>query len=499
MQKSEFHPSEVPAKPGVYVYRDRFGKVIYVGKAANLRRRMSSYFQPSRVARADAKLRSLINSISDWSYEVVRTEEEALILESRLIKDFAPHYNVLMRDDKRYLLLKIDWSEKFPTLKLARLKKNDGAQYFGPFPKGGALRMTLDFLLAHFGLRACRDSEPDEETRKRCIKRIVKDCCAPCVGAVTPEEYRGRVEQTVSVLRGDIGELTAAVREKMAAAAAAQHFEKAAHFRDVLTNLETVFGRRNRVFERPELPGAAPGPAAVEALGEALGLARAPDRIIGFDISNILGKLAVASLVAFKGGRPDRENYRRFRIRTVHQSDDFAMMHEVLIRHFGRLLEEGRPLPDLVMVDGGKGQLSSAIDALVEIGCPPLPVIGLAKRNEEIYLPGRGEPVVLDRHNPALRMLQALRDEAHRFAITYHRELRNRRIEQSRLDEIPGIGEIRKRQLLRAFGSVRELRRATPDEISEKVPGFGEALAEKLLAALDRHPAPPAPAPEPGE
>ena len=185
------------------------------------------------------------------------------------------------------------------------------------------------------------------------------------------------------------------------------------------------------------------------------------------------------------------KNYRRFRIRTVHQSDDFAMMHEVLVRHFGRLLEEKRPLPDLVMVDGGKGQLSSAIDALIEIGCPPLPVIGLAKRNEEIFLPGRSEPVVLDRHDPALRMLQALRDEAHRFAITYHRELRNRLIEQSQLDEIPGIGAVRKRQLLRAFGSIRDLRRATPEEIAEKIPGFGETLAEKLLAALARNAAAP--------
>ncbi len=484
MQRSDFHPSEIPPKPGVYVFRDRFGKVIYVGKAANLRRRMSSYFQPSRLKRADAKLRSLVNSIDDWNYEIVRTEDEALILESRLIKDFAPHYNVLMRDDKRYLLLKVDPREKFPTLKLARLKKPDGAQYFGPFPKGSALKMTLEFLLAHFGLRACRDSEPDGETRKRCLKRIVHDCCAPCIGAVTPEEYRNRLDRALAVLHGDIGEVTALVRQKMGEEAAAQRFEKAAHLRDVLTNLETVFGRRNRAFERPELPDATPGGAAVAALGKALGLARPPDRIIGFDISNILGKLAVSSLVAFKGGKPDRANYRHFRIRTVHQSDDFAMMRETLIRHFGRLLEEKRELPDLVMVDGGKGQLSAAIDALIEIGCPPLPVIGLAKRNEEIYLPGRSDPIVLDRHNPALRMLQALRDEAHRFAITYHRNLRNRRIEQSRLDEIPGIGDNRKKQLLRAFGSLRELRKASPAEIAERVPGIGELLARKILDTL---------------
>lgn len=491
MRKNEFHPSEVPARPGVYVYRDWTGKVIYVGKAANLRKRMSSYFQPSRVIRADAKLRSLINSIEEWSFEVVRTESEALILESRLIKEYAPYYNILMRDDKRYLLLKLDRGEKFPTLKLARIRKNDGAQYFGPFPNGGALRMTLEFLLAHFGLRACRDSEPNEETRKRCLKRIVKDCCAPCIGAVSPEEYRERVEKTVAVLEGNVGEVTEIIRTRMAGAAAAERFEKAAHLRDVMANLEAVFGKRNRIFLRPELPGSSPGDEAVAALGRVLGLEHPPSHIIGFDISNILGKLAVASLVAFRDGRPDRDNYRRFKIRTVHQSDDFAMMHEVLVRHFGRLLEEKRPLPDLVMVDGGKGQLSSAVDALVEIGCPPLPVIGLAKRNEEIYLPGRSEPVVLDRHDPALRMLQALRDEAHRFAISFHRELRNKLIEQSMLDEIPGIGEIRKRQILRAFGSLRALRKASPEEIAGKVPGIGAEIAGKVHDALHKRTEPP--------
>ena len=480
MHRSEFHPSDVPPKPGVYVFRDRFGKVIYVGKASNLRRRMSSYFQPSRMMRADAKLRSLINSIEEWSCETVRSEDEALILESRLIKDFAPHYNVLMRDDKRYLLLKLDRREKFPTLKPARIRKNDGAQYFGPFPQGSALKFMLEFLLARFGLRACRDSEPNEETRKRCLKRIVHDCCAPCTGAISAEAYRQRVEEAVAVLNGDIAPLCAELKRQMAAAAAEEKYEKAARLRDVQINLESVFGRRSRIFLHPELPGAAPGPAAVLALGRVLGLSHPPDRIIGFDISNILGRLAVASLVAFRGGRPDRANYRRFRIRTVHQSDDFAMMHEVLVRHFGRLLEEGRPLPDLVMVDGGKGQLGAAIDALVEIGCPPLPVIGLAKRNEEIFVPGRAEPIRLDRHDPALRMLQALRDEAHRFAITYHRELRNKRIEQSRLDEIPGVGPNRKREILRAFGSVAALRKASADEIAERVPGLGEALAARI-------------------
>ena len=477
----EFHPSEVPAKPGVYVFRDRFGTVIYVGKARNLRRRLSSYFQPSRLRTADPKLRSLINSIASWSFETVRTEDEALILESRLIKSYAPHYNILMRDDKRYLLLKIDHSERFPTLKLARIKKPGKFEYFGPFPKGSALHSTLEFLLSYFGLRACRTSEPAAETRKRCLKRIIKDCCGPCTGEVSEAEYRERLSRTLSILHGDLSEIREELRRLMIENAAEQRFEKAARYRDVLENLEAVFGRRNRTFERPELPETAPGKSGVESLRQALGLSRLPEHIIGFDISNILGTLAVASLVDFKHGRPDRSSYRRFRIKTVDQSDDFAMMAEVLRRHFSRLLEHGLKLPDLVMVDGGKGQLSAAVDALIAVGTPPLPVIGLAKRNEEIYLPGRSEPVVLSRHDPGLRLIQALRDEAHRFAVSYHRELRNKRIEHSLLDEVPGVGDVRKKELLRAFGSIRNLKKATAAEIAERVPGIGESVAQKVL------------------
>ena len=185
----EYHPSEIPPQPGVYMFRDRFGKVIYVGKARDLRRRLGNYFQPSRRRTGDAKLRSLINSIAEWSYTVVRTEDEALLLESQLIKTYAPYYNILMRDDKRYLLLKVDLSEKFPTISLARLKKPDNARYYGPFPHGSALKMTREFLLSHFGLRGCKTDDPDEETRKHCLKKLVKDCCAPCTGKISQEEF----------------------------------------------------------------------------------------------------------------------------------------------------------------------------------------------------------------------------------------------------------------------------------------------------------------------
>ena len=482
--RNEFHPIDIPAKPGVYVFRDRFGQVIYVGKARNLRRRMSGYFQPSRVKTADPKLRSLIHSIAHWSIEVVKSEDEALILESRLIKAYAPHYNILMRDDKRYLLLKIDWSEKFPTLTLARIEKPGNFQYFGPFPQGSALKSTLEFLLARFGLRACRTSAPNEDTRKHCLKRVVHDCCAPCIGKVDEAGYREKLNAALQVLNGNFSDLKAELEEKMRQAALDQDFEKAAKYRDIAGNLEAVFGRKNRNFKTPELPGRMPGMPAVNALAERLGLETPPRHIIGFDISNILGKFAVASMVVMKDGKPDRQHYRRFKIRTVHQSDDFAMMAEVIKRHFSRLLENNIPLPDLVMVDGGKGQLSSAIAALIEINCPPLPILGLAEKNEEIYLPGKSDPVVLSRHDPALQILQALRDEAHRFAITYHRSLRNRQIERSLLDDIPNVGPARKKALLRTFGSVSGIRKASPGELAEKIPGLGLDLAERISAVL---------------
>lgn len=482
--RREFHPSDLPHRPGVYVFRDRFDRVIYIGKASDLRRRVSSYFQPSRVARADAKLRSLIHSIDDWSFQTVRNESEALILESRLIKEYAPHYNVLMRDDKRYPLLKIDLRERFPTLKLARIRKDDHACYFGPFPHGGALRDTLDFLLTHFRLRTCRDSFPTEETRRRCLKRIIRDCSAPCTGAVSEAEYRRLTDRVMQVLSGDIGELSGAIREKMLGASADGDFEKAARYRDVLTNLETVFGGRNRSFERPKLPSAPDGPEAVRSLQRTLGLSAYPVWMVCFDNSNLLGTFAVSSLVSFLDGRPDRANYRRFKVRTVTQADDFGTMKEIVARYFGRLLRERRGLPDLVVVDGGRGQLSAALDALIAVGCPPLPVIGLAKRNEEIFLPGRTEPLRIDRHEPSLRLLQAIRDESHRFAISYHRKLRQERLEQSLLDDIPDIGKQRKMQLLRAFGSVRAIRRVGADEIAERIPGFGKKLSQKVVDFL---------------
>jgi len=483
--KAQFRPGAVPAQPGVYVYRDRFGNVIYVGKAANLRRRMSQYFQPSRQAKADPKTRSLLNSIATWEYYEVKSEEEALILETRLIKEYAPRYNVLMRDDKRFYLLKINPRENFPRLRLTRLRKDDGALYYGPYPRATALREAVEFLNRHFGLRVCHSDSPDATDYQHCQAGTIRDCSAPCVGKETPEGYRQRLEAVAKVFDGNIAPLVDMLKERMVKASIAMQFEQAAKWRDVIATLEEAFGHRGRSFRFASLPSAS-GEEAVKDLQAALQIPGMPKMIEAFDISNIGGTLAVASMVCFVDGRPSRSRYRRFRIRTVDHSDDFAMMHEAVTRCYRRRLDEQRPLPDLIMIDGGKGQLSSAVKALVEVGCPPLPVIGLAKKHEEIFLPGRSEPIVIDHSRPALRLLQAVRDEAHRFAISYHRELRQKRLQESLLDEIPGIGEERKKALLTTFGSVRELRKATAEEIAARVPGLGLKISETICCILHK-------------
>ena len=483
-----FHPGDIPAKPGCYIYRDVFGKVIYVGKAANLRRRMSQYFQPSRETRADPKLRSLINSIETWECITVNSEEESLLLESRLIKEYAPKYNVLLRDDKRMPLLKIDRSEKFPHPKLTRLRKDDSCLYYGPFPNGGALKQTLVFLSRYFGLRTCTHAEPGQEEYSHCLAGTVRDCCCPCVGKVSEEEYESRVDALIDLLNGNTDEITAVLDTKMREAAAKCDFEKAALFRDIAKNIESLYGVRTRTFPNAHLPELADGEAAVRDLQQALKLKTPPETMICFDNSNISGTLSVASMVCFKGGRPNKNAYRRFRIRTVEGANDFAMMREIITRHFSRLLNEQLPFPDLMIVDGGKGQLSYAVDALVALHCPPFPVIGLAKRNEEVFIPGYSEPILIDKTRPALKLLQAIRDESHRFAITYHRALRMRTIRNSILDEIPCIGEVRKQALLKAFGSVTRLRKAAPELIAERVEGIGLNTAVQIADYLKKHP-----------
>ncbi|MDT8392173.1 MAG: excinuclease ABC subunit UvrC [Lentisphaeria bacterium] len=482
--RSEFRTQDIPMAPGVYVFRNSSGRVIYVGKAKNLRKRVSTYFQPSRLKTADPKLRGLINSVAAFEVLPVKSESEALLLESRLIKEYNPHYNVMMRDDKRFLLIAVDIRDPFPRAVLTRLKKDDGRLYFGPFPRSEAVRQTIRYLSGHYGVRMCAPRIPDEDTLKHCMDSVMRTCSKPCDGSVSRDGYLARVNQFIDALRGHIKEVEEALTKDMAAFAAVQKYEDAARTRDILENIRYCAKvERQRSFERAVIP---PGESNVRVLQKELGLSRPPAWIECFDISNISGTLAVASMVCFKEGKASKKDYRRFRIKTVEGSDDFGMMYEVIGRRYGRLTEEKKALPDLVVVDGGKGQLSAAIRALRDHGVAPIPIMGLAKKREEVFLPGRGDPLIIDRGSPALRLLQAARDEAHRFAVAFHRELRRKRVADSVLSEVEGIGETRRRQLLREFGSVARLKGKTARQIAERVPGIGLTIAQSLVDTLKK-------------
>lgn len=477
---------ELPDQPGCYIMRDRRGRIVYVGKAASLRKRVQSYFRQAALRRADPKLRGLIKSVGDLEILVARTEAEALLTESRLIKDYKPRYNVDWRDDKRFLLLRGDPTEPFPRLKVCRIHRNDGAVYFGPFPSSGATRATLDFAEKKFGLRKCAPRLPNKETYRHCLNDIVRFCSAPCVGKVSAEAYRARFEQALAFLRGEKPALLRELREDMQAAATKLDFERARTLRDTLLSLQAVVRQKARVVRPPELKKE-DAKAGVHELGRLLGLRRPPRTIEAYDISNISGTLAVAGMVCCVDGTAQRNRYRRFRIRMVAGSDDPAMMAEVVGRRFSRLRDAAADLPDLVLVDGGMTQVRAAQRVLWGLGIRNVPVAGLAKRYEELYWKGGQRPLRLPPSSAALRVLQRLRDEAHRFAITYHRHLRQRRMRESVLDDIPGIGAKRKRLLLQHFGSVRRLAAASPEAVAA-VPGIGAATAALIIASLHRDP-----------
>ena len=542
----------LPHKPGIYLMRDRFGTVIYVGKARDLRKRVSQYFQASRRMGWDLKFQALVDAIHDFDFHIVRSEPEALLLEGKLIKEFHPRYNVSFRDDKRFLLLKVNLNDPIPRFTLTRIKQDDGARYFGPFPNSGALRSTLALVRRQYHLRGCRPLTPNERDYKHCLYAHLKYCTAPCIANVTREQYLDQVNAACEFLEGQCEEMQERLGEEMKKAAAAQDYEKAAELRDLLTDLRRTTKKVNRFERLPySLPQAIDPERDLAELGDVLGLPGPPERIEGFDISNISGTFKVASLVSFRNGRPDRSNYRKFRIKTVEGQDDFASVAEVVRRRYTRLLneakavdrktnEQGRPeaeqgaavpqelqrmvddvgaavrgrssrsvmadaaardvqghkapgqllsrgksnLPDLILIDGGKGQLGAACAELEKLGLRHIPVIGLAKEFEEIYRPGDKEPLRLPHETGALKLLQRVRDESHRLANTYNAALRLRKISESILDEFPNIGEKRKAALLKKFGSVQRIRMATVEKIAE-VPGFGGKAAAELKAFLD--------------
>jgi excinuclease ABC subunit C len=487
---------QLPHKPGVYLMKDRFGTVIYVGKARDLRQRVGSYFQASRRRGWDLKFNALVDAIHDLDIFPVRTEPEALLLEGKLIKEYQPRYNISFRDDKRFLLIKINLNDPIPRFLLARVRQEDGARYFGPFVHSASARHTLTLARRKFNLRGCRPFTPGAEDYKHCLYGHLKYCTAPCIGNVSQEDYRRQAAAACEFLDGQTGEMERELEDEMKKAAAAEDFEKAAQYRDALDDLRRTTEKPRKFPRIPyNLPVALEPQRDVAELARALELPANPARIEGFDISNISGTFAVASLVAFREGKPDRSNYRRFRIKTVAGQDDFASMAEAVRRRYARVLREQKEgaatgPPDLIVIDGGKGQLNAAVAELERLGLSTVPIIGLAKEHEEIYRPGVSEPLCLSHDSGALKLLQRVRDESHRFANTYNAQLRLKKLSESILDEFPGIGQQRKAVLLKKFGSVQRLRLATVEAISA-VPGFGGKAAVELKKFLEARTATP--------
>ncbi|MGQ0712436.1 MAG: excinuclease ABC subunit UvrC [Gemmatimonadaceae bacterium] len=588
--------AHLPESPGVYLWKDAEGTVLYVGKAKRLRSRVRSYLGAD-VAES-LKTAALLRQLADVDTIVVPSEAHALILEANLIKEYKPRFNITLRDDKSYPYIKVTVREVFPRVFVTRRVVNDGARYFGPYTDVGAMRRALNVVKRIFTVRSCNYDMPTEMPERPCLDFFIKRCKAPCVLLQTREEYRTMIDEVVLFLEGRSDEVTRRVRERMDDASAHLDFERAAELRDVLVHLERMeepkvvlrvaggdrdvigFARdgedacvailrvrdgkllardhtfvdhiegepdaallaaylagsylasRERApevlvpfeFEDRELMQESLRPTSIHIpqrgprrelvdlaeqnarhlleelkltsleteeratnpvyeLAREVGLERLPRALVCFDISTAQGTDTVGSMVWFENARARRAEYRKFRLKTVEGTDDFASMREVVTRYFQRRLEEKKPLPDLVVIDGGKGQLAAARAALDELGLQSLPTISLAKRDEEIFLVGRSEPLRLARRSPALRLLQQARDEAHRFAVTYNRKRRAMRTVTSELLRIPGIGPSKRSALLRSFGSVQGVREASVEQIAA-LPGFSPAAAQRILDAL---------------
>ena len=485
-QKSDVLKEKVralPDTPGVYLMKDRLGRIIYVGKAKSLKKRVSSYFQPgrTRALRHQPKIRTLIELIADFETIDVKSEPEALLLEGKLIKQWRPKYNTDFTDDKRFLLVRVNLDEPLPRFALTRFRKDDRSRYFGPFAHSGLLRRTLASMRKQFGV-LLGDTRPVPLPDGRW--RLYDDVRAELYGwpnEVAADEYRARLEHACQFLDGKSREWLEELRTEMKERAAKQEFEKAAELRDVVLALERTLAK-TRKFTR-DLTQLRPDEEALRSLQEALGLEHPPAHMECFDISHISGTFVVASMVHFTEGRPDKDQYRRFQIKSFIGNDDFRAMEEVVGRRYSRLIEEKKQFPDLVVIDGGRGQIAAALKAFLALDCPPPAMIGLAKKHETIIFPDARAPLNLPLNHPGLNLLQRLRDEAHRFANTYNADLRSRKIKESILDDFEGLGEKRKEALLGHFGSIDRLRAATPEQIAD-VEGFGPKLAAELHAFL---------------
>jgi excinuclease ABC subunit C len=423
---------QFPTTPGVYLMKDAQGRVVYIGKAKNLRNRAATYF--SKAAAADRRTADLIPVIADIDFLPADTEVDALLMEARLIKDIQPRFNVELKDNKSFPYLQIRMREDFPRVEFTRTPRRRGVKLYGPFTSAKGLRAAIQVLQRIFKFRTCTLDIDAEDQRWRwfrpCILHNIRQCTAPCNFRVTKEEYRKQIRGLRMVLVGKKDRLLREMERDMQAASEALQFEKAARLRDDMQALRNL-SLRGEVDKdvQPEVFQIDPKKGLV-GLRKVLGLERVPRVIEGVDIAHLGGQDTVASLVRFIDGLPFKPGYRRYRIHSVEGVDDFASIREVVARRFRRLTDEEEVFPDMLLIDGGKGQLNAALEAFRVLGVEPPCLISLAKREEEVYRPGEAEPLRLSRHAAALRLLQYVRDEAHRFAQHYHHILRRKKLEE---------------------------------------------------------------------
>ena len=469
-----------PHTPGVYLMKDAAGLVVYVGKAKDLKKRLASYFVPRQ--RMTPKVAAMMDTVADMEWHEVRSETEALLLEGKLIKRWRPRWNILFRDAKQFPQVRVDLADALPKFRIVRARTTDACRYFGPFPHQQAVRRTLNEMRKKFGILLA-DSTPTalpdgtwklyDDARSEIQKHA---------NVVTTEEYAARVTEACAFLEGKGETWAEQVESDMRKAAAERDYEKAASLRDLLDALKRTTEKSRRFLRENPLPRRDEA-GALTSLAAALGLERPPATAECFDISHISGTLAVASMVRFVDGQADKSVYRRFKIKSFEGNDDFRSMQEVVGRRYTRLHEEHRAFPELVIIDGGRGQVGAALAAFKEHDLAPPPLIGLAKREETIVFPD-GRELKLPRHDVGLALLMRIRDEAHRFANDFNAELRSRKLRESLLDEMPGLGPKRKDALLAHFGSIQKLRKATVEEIAE-VAGLSDKLAGEVKAYLE--------------
>jgi excinuclease ABC subunit C len=602
--------NNLPSNPGVYLFKDKKGTILYVGKAGNIKHRVSSYFQ--RPTEKDVKTLTMLEKVADIDTIVTDTEKEAYILENNLIKEHHPRYNVKLRDDKNYPCLRLSVEEEFPTLSIVRRIKKDDSLYFGPYPSATSLKETLKLVRRLFPIRTCLNTKFSHRLRP-CINYEMDRCAGPCCGKIDPIQYREIVKQVRMFLEGKNKDLLERLKKRMKEESEQLHFEKAAKIRDQLRHIEEVIEKQKIVsrdfvdqdvvgFHRQDhtiiihplfvrggkllggkgftfpssglpdeevlssflhqyyhegkfipdqilIPKAIPEQTLVEhrltelkgekvrvlvpvkgdkkhllqmacenakkfllaereiekdremlleALKERLHLRKLPRRIEAFDISNLQGRYAVGSMVSFEDGGPAKERYRHFKIKTIEGADDYGMMYEVLLRRYQKAVQED-DLPDLVLLDGGRGQLNVAQEVFKELKIKEVDLISLAKERtiaephlsrsakseERVFHPQYKEPLILGRHSSILHFLDRIRDEAHRFAITYHKKVRSRETIKSILEGIPGIGRVRRRDLLKHFGSVEKIKGASLETLAE-APQMNEKLARTVYLFFHR-------------